>query len=90
VLSGDKLIDNVDYRDAIIRATGGEAIGGEMEGRGIYSSAHNRKVDWIVIKAVSDWADGKKRTNGKRRRQEIAATNAASFVRHVLQIGGFA
>jgi nucleoside phosphorylase len=89
MLSGDKLVDNVDYRNDIVRSTGGEAIGGEMEGRGLYSSAHSRKVDWIVVKAVADWADGSKRARGRAQRQQIAASSAAKFIRSVLVFGGF-
>jgi len=88
ILSGAKLVDNVDFRDDIVRLAGGEAVGGEMEGGGLYASAHRRKIDWIVVKAVSDWADGRKR-QGKATRQRQAALNAAEYVLHVLNRGGF-
>jgi nucleoside phosphorylase len=35
-------------------------------------------VDWIVIKAICDWADGTKGKN-KAQRQKKAAKNAAAF-----------
>lgn len=88
VLSGDKLVDNIDFRDQLCTLEP-EAIGGEMEGEGLYSAAHRAKIDWIMVKAICDWADGKKDKN-KSRRQETAAHNAASFVLHVIERGGFA
>lgn len=78
VLTGSRLVDNVDYREQLGRLEG-EAIGGEMEGAGLYVSSHEHKVDWIVIKAICDWADGGKRYK-KTERQKLAAKNAAEFV----------
>ena len=83
VLTGEKLIDNLDYREELVELAP-EAIGGEMEGRGLYVACQDKKVDWILVKAISDWADGKKRRN-KKARQELAASNAAKFILHVLQ-----
>ncbi len=88
VLSGEKLVDNQDFR-AQLRQLEPEAIGGEMEGAGLYAAAQRSKVDWILVKAICDWADGKKHVN-TRQRQRTAAQNAASFVLHVVQQGGFA
>jgi nucleoside phosphorylase len=87
VLSGDKLIDNLDYRDQL-RHTAPEAIGGEMEGAGLYAVAQRCKVDWILVKAICDWADGQKGVD-KQNRQQLAAANAAAFVLHTIQQGGF-
>jgi nucleoside phosphorylase len=85
LLSGSKLIDNLDYRESI-RKESPEAIGGEMEGAGLYSAAHDKKKDWVVVKAICDWADGNKKIN-KEKRQAKAALNAAKFVFHVLEMG---
>ena len=78
VLSGQKLIDNLDFRDQLL-ALAEDAIGGEMEGGGLYVACQKSKVDWILVKAICDWADGKKGV-GKKRKQQIAAQNAAEFV----------
>ena len=97
ILSGETLVDNIDYRDQL-RALEPEAIGGEMEGVGLYAAAQNAKVDWIIVKAICDWADGNKSdekmvviNNGKRRtrnrkdqNQRRAAFFAAQFTMHVL------
>ena len=85
-LSGKKLIDNIDYRDSL-RASFPEAIGGEMEGHGIYSAASRSRVDWIIIKAISATGQGTKRSR-KSCRQRLAARNAALAVLRTLELGG--
>lgn len=87
LLSGEKLVDNKDYRGEL-QALFPEADGGEMEGAGVYTAAIERHVNWIVVKAVCDWADGNKSRN-KTRRQAVAAEQAASFVFRAVQQGGF-
>ncbi|MCP4699184.1 MAG: hypothetical protein GY862_20375 [Gammaproteobacteria bacterium] len=82
VLSGEKLVNAPDLRDWFVK-TEPKAIGGEMEGAGLYAAAHKTKVDWIVVKAICDWADGSKNDDA----QALAARNAAQFVLHVLQSG---
>lgn len=88
VLTGAKLIDNQDYRDKL-RQIEPEAIGGEMEGAGLYAAAEKGHIDWILIKAICDWADGNKHAHEKEYQQQ-AAHNAVSFVLHTLKLGGFA
>lgn len=78
LLTGEKLVDNVDFRGALAKFDP-SVIGGEMEGAGIYVACQENKVDWIVIKAICDWADGQKGKN-KEARQRKAAGSAASFV----------
>ncbi len=87
ILSGAKLIDNQHSRDQL-RQIEGEAIGGEMEGIGLYEAARRYNVDWLLVKAICDWADGNK-DNDKGNRQKEAARNAARFTIHVIQQGGF-
>ncbi|HEU4322072.1 MAG TPA: tetratricopeptide repeat protein [Roseiflexaceae bacterium] len=88
VLSGEKLIDNTAVREQL-RLIEPESIGGEMEGAGLYAAAQQRKVDWILVKAICDWADGRKAFD-KRRRQRQAALHAAQFVFHVIRQGALA
>ena len=83
ILSGDKLVDQINYREQL-RQFAPEAIGGEMEGAGLYVACHDAKVDWILVKAICDWADGDK-AKDKDARQRLAAFNAAAFVAHALQ-----
>ena len=87
-LSGEKLVDNVLFRDNL-RRLAPEAIGGEMEAAGVYVACQNAKIDWLVIKAICDWADGYKGAN-KEANQALAANSAADFAVHVLSIGASA
>lgn len=87
ILSGAKLVDNQDFRDQLLTLEA-EAIGGDMEGGGLYAAAQRKKVDWILVKAICDWADGNKGSN-KQAHQELAAANAARFVIDVIKQGGF-
>ncbi|MEN3332722.1 MAG: hypothetical protein V7641_2087 [Blastocatellia bacterium] len=85
LLSGQKLIDNLDFRNQLL-AMAEEAIGGEMEGAGVYVACQQSKVDGILVKAICDWADGKKGVD-KEESQKIAAHNAAEFVIAMLASG---
>ncbi len=87
ILSGSKLVDNEEFRNALL-GIAPEAIGGEMEGMGLYDAASEKHVDWILIKAICDWADGNKGRN-KDENQQLAAENAARFVLHVIGQGEF-
>jgi nucleoside phosphorylase len=84
VLSGDKLVDNFDYREQL-KQFEPEAIGGEMEGAGMYVASQDKKVDWILVKAICDWADGNKGGPNKDANQATAAHNAAAYVFYALQ-----
>lgn len=86
ILSGEKLIDNMDYRDSLVRNSSG-AIGGEMEAAGLYVACQAAGVGWLVIKAICDWADGKKNKN-KSENQMLAAKNAALFSTQILLLSG--
>lgn len=88
MLSGDKLIDYVDFRNQLIDRFP-EARGGEMEAIGVYVASEEEKKDWIIVKAICDYADGNKHEN-KVERQKQAAERAASFVFHAISQGGFA
>ncbi len=83
VLTGEKLVDNLAFRRQLC-ALESDAIGGEMEGAGLYAACQDKKVDWILVKAICDWADGDKETD-RQLRQQLAARNAATLVLHVLQ-----
>lgn len=88
ILSGEKLVDYQPFRDQL-QHLAPEAIGGEMEGTGLYAAADRHRIDWILVKAVCDYADGHK-AQDKATRQNTAARNAARFVYHVLAQGGLA
>ena len=85
VLSGSKLVDNIDFRNQLFSLVP-EAIGGEMEGAGLCDVANDKKKDWILIKGICDWADGHK-DEERDKRQALAAENATLFALHVLKSG---
>ncbi|HLF96316.1 MAG TPA: hypothetical protein VI457_04155 [Methylococcaceae bacterium] len=87
LLSGEKLIDNRDYRESLAKQEP-EAIGGEMEGTGLYAAAADLGKDWIIVKGICDWADGKKNDNKDALQREAAAKSAA-FVIHAILRGAF-
>jgi nucleoside phosphorylase len=51
-----------------------------MEGVGLAAAATRENLPWILVKAICDWADGKK--HGKH--QPLAAAAAVSLVHQVL------
>jgi nucleoside phosphorylase len=79
ILSGDKLVDNPEFKADLFRRFP-HAKGGEMEGVGFCAAANSLQKPWVLIKAICDWADGKKSDNY----QPLAAAAAASLVHHVL------
>ncbi|MEH1826730.1 MAG: hypothetical protein V7L22_15425 [Nostoc sp.] len=79
ILSGDKLIDNLEFKENLFQQFP-QAGGGEMEGVGVYASAENMKTPCILVKSICDWADGNKRDIY----QKFAAASAVSLVYEVL------
>ena len=77
VLTGEKLIDNPIKKQELVKQYQ-TAIGGEMEGGGIYSACDGRVDHWIMVKAVCDYADGNKGKN-KKKNQQIAAESAVGL-----------
>jgi adenosylhomocysteine nucleosidase len=56
VCSGDQFISDKDVKDAIIKELGGMCC--EMEGAGIAQACYLNKIPFIIIRAISDKADG--------------------------------
>lgn len=83
IFSGEKLITSSIFREKLLSIES-EAIGGEMEGAGLYTAASEAKIDWILVKAICDWADEAKSLDS----QQLAAQNAIDFVIHVIKHGG--
>jgi len=80
-MSGEKLSDDQTFVDELLNVEP-EAIGGDMEGAGVYTAAQGERtfhVHWIVVKGVCDWGMGKGDAH-----QLVAATNAIDLVFHVL------
>lgn len=81
LLSGESLVDNLIYRENIAKAFP-DSKGGEMEGAGIFTAANDKKIEWIVVKSICDFADGNKREN-KKENQELAISTAVSLCNHI-------
>ncbi len=56
VCSGDQFISDKEVKDAIIKDLGGMCC--EMEGAGIAQACFLNKIPFIIIRAISDKADG--------------------------------
>ncbi len=84
IMSGEKLVNDPKFRDSLLEIEP-EAIGGEMEGAGLYAAARDANTNWILIKAICDWADGNKKEDA----QPVAAQNAAEFVKRLIETGGW-
>ena len=78
MLSGEKLIDNSKFKSVLLRQYP-NAIGGEMEGTGLWAAAERARKPWIIVKGVCDWADGQKNDSY----QTMAAAAAVSLCWHV-------
>jgi nucleoside phosphorylase/uncharacterized protein YjbI with pentapeptide repeats len=87
LLSGEKLLDNYDYRESLKTLAGqDDIVGGEMEAVGVHTALDGHPTHWVVIKAICDWGDGSKGKDTQRR-QKDAADNAAQVVRALLEHG---
>lgn len=86
LLSGDTLLDNLDEKVRLF-SQHPTAIGGEMEGAGLYAAAsrHGANKEWIVVKAVCDWADGTKKAT-RDSYHALVAASSLSLVKHVLSL----
>jgi nucleoside phosphorylase len=81
LLSGESLIDNLEFRNELKRVYP-NSKGGEMEGAGI-SAACDSKCSWILIKGICDFADGNKSKN-KTENQTRAITSALTVLQELL------
>jgi nucleoside phosphorylase len=72
VLSGEKLVDDPDYKKSLLRSFP-RAIAGEMECGGLSAAAFDRNVPFAMFKGICDFAENK-----DDKYQELAAQNAIS------------
>jgi len=90
LLSGNTLYDHKSLRNRMVKESktrAEKAIGGEMEGVGIYHAVELSKIDWILVKGISDWGYGKNRKGvDKEGDQRKAAEKAALVVYEALSI----
>lgn len=80
-LSGPEVVDKKERRAELIeRFPDATAI--EMEGEGLYAAARDQEMEWVVIKGVSDFADGTKSATDAWK--PFASVMAASLTAHIL------
>lgn len=79
VICGCKLVNRRDIVSGL-RQRFPEAIGGEMEGIGLASACHRRKVDWLLVKGICDWGFDK-----DDKHQLAAAKRAVAFCFDIVQ-----
>ncbi len=80
LLSGEKLVASETFLGELVSKYP-DALGGEMEGNGLYAAAASRDItEWIVVKGICDWGDEHK----DKRYQPMAAASAVSLVHAVL------
>lgn len=79
VLSCERFIADKKLRNRLFEFYP-QAIGGEMEGAGLYEVTSHAKMEWILVKGICDWSDDGKTDNA----ETFAAQSAASLVHHVL------
>jgi nucleoside phosphorylase len=84
LLSWDVLVDFGPLR-AGLRARYPGALGGEMEGAGVYAASVRAGIEWIVVKGICDWGRDK-----SDEAQWPAATNAAGLVLDLIEARAFA
>ncbi|XP_022804569.1 cingulin-like protein 1 [Stylophora pistillata] len=80
VLSGSELVQVEWRRNELVESFPG-AIAIETEGEGIYSAARGLKMEWVVVKGISGYADG---TETKESWKTFASVTAASLVVDIL------
>jgi adenosylhomocysteine nucleosidase len=89
ILSGGALIESAHFRNelaALVPPTESPVLGGEMEALGALAAAkEDDDPGWIIVKSISDFADGATRAEEELgRNRETAARAAARAVLHAL------
>jgi nucleoside phosphorylase len=74
VASGEKLVDDVNFREKLKKLQPGP-IAGDMEAWGLSAVCHEAQTQFIMVKGICDWGMHKEKDN-----QDIAARNACAFV----------
>lgn len=80
LLSGEKLVDNLEKRDAL-KNHFKEYRGGEMEGIGLAAVCDRHHIPWILLKGICDFGDGNKgqdNNEAEKRDKEAKQENAAA------------
>ncbi|MFI3168132.1 MAG: hypothetical protein R3Y32_08475 [Bacillota bacterium] len=82
ILSGAKLLDNIKKRDDY-KNLYPEAIALEMEGASVAAICQFKKIEWLIIKGVSDY--GMKKADNKEENTKLAMANVIHYVKQVFR-----
>lgn len=79
VFSRDDLFDTLELRNKF-RDSVPEAVGGEMEGQGIYEAIRdlNADVQWLIVKGICDWGYKKNVDREEKEANQITAAAKAA------------
>lgn len=83
VISGDQFVSGEDAKDRIVETFGGLCC--EMEGAAIAQACHLAQVPFVVVRAISDKADGTA-TVDYRTFEKEAADNCARIVEELVRV----
>jgi nucleoside phosphorylase len=85
IAAGEKVMANLESAIVhLLRATYGDALAVEMEGRGFLQATHaNERVQALVVRGISDLVAGKSAADAQGA-QDLAARHAAAFAFQVL------
>ncbi|MGJ4956901.1 hypothetical protein ACQR1H_14730 [Bradyrhizobium sp. HKCCYLRH2015] len=81
VLSGEKLVDDSEFRETLLKIHP-SAVAGEMEAWGLSAVCHESQRQFLMVKGICDWG-----MNKDKDYQEQAARNACDFVLESLVVG---
>ncbi|CAH3186297.1 unnamed protein product [Porites evermanni] len=73
---------NTELRRKQLAETFPLAVAVDTEAEGLYKAAFDLQVEWLVVKGISSYADGRESTNEKW--NQFASANAASLVAKIL------
>lgn len=76
----ERLISSNEFRDEIISQFP-TILGGEMEGFGFIPTLDSKRIPWLIIKTISDFADNQ----FNRDLQEYSAKNVANYIPHLVK-----
>jgi nucleoside phosphorylase len=65
-----------------LRAIEPGALGGELEGAGLYLACQQASVDWLLVKGIAAWDTAPEEENDQEAKQVLAARNAAGLLLH--------
>lgn len=82
-ITGNTLVNSISVVKKL-KNTFKEAFAGDMEAGGIYSVCEKKKINWGIVKGISDWGFNKDNSY-----QDLARTNAISFVFYSIAQGGY-